>query len=115
MKKISKLWIGLIVLIVLSPLGIILPARFNANTPFGEWNPDEVQKMTGHLPSGMQKLSGKWKAPIPGYTFKSQEEAPVAKQSISYIISAIIGVAIVVLLSMLVGKAIAKREKPDSP
>ncbi|MHB1456805.1 MAG: PDGLE domain-containing protein [Armatimonadota bacterium] len=102
-------------LIILSPLGIILPARFNANTTFGEWSPDEVQKMTGHLPSGMEKMSDKWKAPMPDYAFKGQEEAPIAKQSISYIISAALGVAVVVLLSMLVGKAIAKREKSDSP
>lgn len=115
MKKMTKLWIGLIILVFLSPLGIILPAKFNAGSAWGEWSADEIQKMTGHLPSGMEKLSDKWKAPMPDYAFKGQEEAPVATQSISYIISGIIGVAVVVLLSMLVGKAIAKREKSDTP
>lgn len=115
MKKISKLWIAIIILIVLSPLGIILPAKFGAGSAWGEWSTLEVQKMTGHTPSDMENLSDKWKAPIPDYALKNQSKAPIAKQSISYVISAIIGVAVVVLLSLLVGKAIAKREKSDTP
>ena len=54
----KKLWIGIGVLIVLSPLGLILPDHFKAGSAWGEWGLEEIQKMTGYVPLGFQKLSG---------------------------------------------------------
>ncbi|MHB0999791.1 MAG: PDGLE domain-containing protein [Armatimonadota bacterium] len=115
MKTTTKLWIGIAVLIVLSPLGIILPAKFGAGSAWGEWSKEEVSKMVGYMPSGMSKLADKWKAPMPDYAFKGQEDAPIRSQSASYIISGIIGVGLVVLLSLIFGRIIAKREHSDNP
>ncbi len=44
MKIVTKLWIGLAVLIVLSPLGLILPERFKAGDAWGEWGTDGVKE-----------------------------------------------------------------------
>lgn len=115
MKGKTKLWIGLMILVILSPLGIILPARFNAGSAWGEWSAQEIQKMTGHAPSGMAEHADKWKAPMPDYAFQGQAKAPIAARSISYLISGIIGVAIVLLLALLIGRILAKREESDSP
>jgi len=59
----KKLWIGIFVLIVLTPLGIILPAYFKAGGAWGEWDPGTLQKLAGYLPQGLHKFSGFWDAP----------------------------------------------------
>ena len=56
MKIITKLWIGLGVLIILSPLGIILPEHFKAGSAWGEWGADEMQKLVGYIPQGLEKV-----------------------------------------------------------
>jgi len=114
MKTSTKLWIGLLILIILSPLGLILPARFNSGSAWGEWSKEEIRRMVGYVPGGMERSGDTWKAPLPNYGFKGQERAPVRSLSISYVLSAIIGVAIVVGITILVGKALARREKSDS-
>ena len=66
MKTITKFLIGLVVLIILSPLGVILPEHFKAGSAWGEWGSDEMQKLVGYVPTGLAKLSGLWSAPLPG-------------------------------------------------
>jgi hypothetical protein len=105
----KKLWIGLVALVVLSPLGLILPARFNSGSAWGEWSSQEIRKLVGYLPSGMSRLADMWKAPLPDYALRGQENAPLHSLSASYIVSAVLGVAVVVGITLLVGKAIARR------
>lgn len=114
MKKHKKLWIGLVILILLSPLGIILPAYFNAGSAWGEWSPSELGRRIGYVPDGMHKQSEQWKAPLPDYAFKDQEAAPVRSLSLSYILSAALGVGVILVITILLGKVIAKREKPGA-
>ncbi|MCX6345193.1 MAG: PDGLE domain-containing protein [Armatimonadetes bacterium] len=110
MKTSKKLWIGLFVMVLLSPLGLILPAKFCAGSAWGEWSSEEIHKMIGYLPSGMSRLGEKWKSPMPDYSFKGQEKAPIRTLSFSYIVSALVGVGIVTGITILIGKAIARRE-----
>ncbi len=114
MKASRKLWIGLGVLIVLSPLGLILPAMLHSGSAWGEWSKEEVRQQVGYVPSGMEKSADKWKAPLPDYALKGQEAAPVHSLSLSYLLSALVGVAIVVGATILIGKVLAHREKSDS-
>jgi cobalt/nickel transport protein len=111
MKTYRKLWIRLLALIILSPLGLILPARFNAGSAWGEWSTEEIHKLVGYVPAGMSKLSERWKAPMPDYAFKGQGNGSIRSLSISYVISAFIGVAVVAGITVLIGKALAHREK----
>jgi len=113
-KPITKLWIGIIVLVLLSPLGLILPAKFGAGSAWGEWSTEEIHKLIGYVPSGMSKSGNSWKAPMPDYSFKGQENAPMRSMSISYIIAGVLGVAIVTALSILIGKVLANRENNES-
>jgi cobalt/nickel transport protein len=109
MKTTTKLWIGIGLLILLSPLGLILPEYFKAGDAWGEWGVDSIKKLVGYIPQGLEKLSSMWSAPIPDYAFKGWEEKGLPHLSFAYIISAIAGVVIVVLVILLIGKILAKK------
>jgi cobalt/nickel transport protein len=110
MKVTTKLWIGLAVLIILSPIGLILPEHFKAGSAWGEWGADEMQKLVGYIPQGLEKLAGLWSAPIPDYAFKGWEEKGLPHLSFAYIISAIVGIGVTVVAIMLIGKLLAKKD-----
>ncbi len=109
MKLITKFWIGIAVLIVLSPLGLLLPEHFKAGSAWGEWGADEMQKLVGYVPKGLEKLSSLWNAPMPDYAFKGWEEKGLSHLSFAYIMSAIVGIGIIVLVIMGIGKLLAKK------
>ena len=106
-----KLWIGLGVLIVLSPLGLIVPDKFKAGAAWGEWGSDEIQKMTGYVPQGLQRLSELWKAPLPDYAFQGWEGKDLVHLSFAYIISAVVGIAIIAGVAFIIGKVLAKEHE----
>lgn len=92
MKITTKLWIGLGILIALSPLGLILPEYFKAGSA---WD---------------KQLSNIWHAPITNYSFRGWEgEKRLPHLSFAYIISAVIGVAVIVILALLIGKTLSKK------
>ncbi len=93
MTTIKKLWIGIGILALLSPLGLIIPALFGAGGAWGEWGLEEVKKLVGYIPAGMQRLAHTWKSPMPDYTLSGQKPG-LAGQSIGYVLSAIAGIAI---------------------
>ena len=101
MKTINKLWLGLVILILLSPLGIIIPEKFKAGSAWGEWGVDEIQKIIGYIPRGLEKLAGLWKAPIPDYTLPGP---------FGYILSAIIGVLAVAVVAFVLGKILSAKK-----
>ncbi|HMK60292.1 MAG TPA: PDGLE domain-containing protein [Dissulfurispiraceae bacterium] len=106
----KKLWLGLAVMAVLSPLGIYLPEKFGAGDAWGEWGSKTLKNMIGYLPEGFKKLADIWKAPVPDYNF-SGEGASFGSQALSYIGSAILGVALVALLLYLISRIVIKHEK----
>lgn len=114
MKITKKLWIGLVVLTLLSPLGLIIPAKFGAGSAWGEWSSDELQKLVGYVPAQLGRLSGIWKAPLPDYAASGQENAGLNALSGYYVLSAIIGVAVVALASLLLGRLLARKNKNGS-
>jgi len=109
-KRQKKLWIGLIVLACLSPLGLILPEKFNAGGAWGEWGTDTLRQLLGYVPAGLQRYAEIWKAPIPDYNFWG-EGAAMSQQIIAYIISGILGIAMTASVVYLLSKVIFRREK----
>jgi hypothetical protein len=114
MKTSKKLWIGLIALVLLSPVGILLPARLGAGSAWGEWSTGEVQKIAGYVPAGMGRLDGVWKAPMPDYAAPGREDARLPMLSLWYIASGVLGGGAVAGATMLLGRMIAKREGTDA-
>jgi len=109
MKITTKLWIGIGVLIILSPLGLLLPEHFKAGAAWGEWGAEEMQKLAGYIPYGLEKLSSLWRPPIPDYAFKGWEEKGLSHLSFAYIISAVIGISITVAVTLIIGRMLKKK------
>ncbi|MEK7813525.1 MAG: PDGLE domain-containing protein [Candidatus Desantisbacteria bacterium] len=109
MKITAKLWIGMTVLILLSPLGLILPEHFKAGSAWGEWGADEMQKLVGYIPQGLGKFSSLWNAPMPDYAFSGWEEKGLLPLSFACIISAIVGIGVIVITMIGIGKLLAKK------
>jgi hypothetical protein len=110
MKTTTKLWIGIAILAVISPLGLILPQKLNAGSAWGEWSTDEIKGLLGYIPSGLQKVSSIWNAIFPDYAFKGWGEKAMGHQSFAYIISAIAGIALCIGAMWLIGKLLARKE-----
>jgi len=109
MKITTKLWLGIGILILLSPLGLLLPEHFKAATAWGEWGIKEINKLVGYVPQGLEKLSNLWNAPMADYSFKGWEEKGLSHSSFAYIISAIVGIILVVLAVLLIGRLLVKK------
>lgn len=106
MKTTTKLWLGILILALISPLGLLLPECFKAGDAWGEWSPDGFKTMVGYIPQGLEKLSNLWNAPIPDYAFKGWEEKGLSHLSMAYIFSAILGIAVTVLVVSIIGKCL---------
>ena len=105
--RFRQLWIGIGILILLSPIGLFLPKTFRAGAVWGEWGIDEIERIIGYAPEGLKKLSELWKAPIHDYSFWGWDEG--IKSHLGYILSGIIGVAIVFGIAVLIGKVLARK------
>ena len=93
MKTVNKLWIGIAILIILSPLGLILPEHFKAGPGWGEG-----------------QGAGIWKAPMPDYFFKSWAGKGLPQLSFAYIISAVSGIAVIIGIVLLIGRVLSKKK-----
>ncbi|HSL92961.1 MAG TPA: PDGLE domain-containing protein [Candidatus Limnocylindrales bacterium] len=93
MREYRNWWIALLVLAVLTPAGLYLPHVLKAGSVWGEWGIGEVKQRIGYAPAGMEREAGRWKAPLPEYALPGEEKAPLSRQSLSYILSAIVGIA----------------------
>ncbi|MFA5115211.1 MAG: PDGLE domain-containing protein [Candidatus Omnitrophota bacterium] len=110
MRTITKLWIGLGVLMLISPLGLLLPERFQAGDAWGEWGTDSIRELVGYIPLGLEKLSSAWSALIPDYAFKGWGEKGLAQLSFAYIVSAFIGICVTAGAVLLIGRLLSKKE-----
>lgn len=101
-KKEGKLWIlwgALGVLALATPLGLLA-----SGTAWGEWGLDELKNMgLGFIPQGLEKLAGWWPAPLPGYGF------PRMGAVIGYILSAVVGIALVIFLLWMLGRRLSRK------
>ena len=109
-KTQKKLWTGLIIMALLSPLGILLPAMFNSDGAWGEWGTETLEKLLGYVPDGLKKYADHWKAPVTDYNMGG-ESASITVQVISYIVSGLLGILAVSLAIYLISKVMIKNEK----
>jgi hypothetical protein len=102
MKTITKLWILIIIMALLAPIGLILPTHFKAGAAWGEWGAEELKAVIGYIPKGLERLSSLWCAPIPDYAFKGWGQRSLPSLSFAYIISAAIGILITISFIFLI-------------
>jgi cobalt/nickel transport system permease protein len=91
------LWAALIVLIMLTPLGLLAAAA-----PWGEWGTGEISKILGFVPEGMEGLAGRWRGVMPDYAFPGMQGP--AGSVIGYVASAAVGSAVVVFIIYILGR-----------
>jgi hypothetical protein len=103
-----KLWIGIGILVLLSPLGLIIPKYFGAGGAWGEWGLDEIEKIVGFVPEGMKRLSEKWKAPLPDYSVPGQGPG-TAREGFGYLLAGVIGIAATVGVVYLITKLLGRK------
>jgi cobalt/nickel transport protein len=106
----KKLWIGLLIMALLTPLGILLPDKFKSEEAWGEWGPEKLEKLLGYVPEGLKRLADLWKAPIPDYSFAG-EGASMTLQGVSYIVSAFLGIGICGFAVYIVSRFMARHGK----
>lgn len=94
--RMKPLWLALIVLVVLVPLGLVA-----AGTPWGEWSMEELKDILGYLPSGMGQTSG-WSGFLPDYSIPGVEGR--LGGIVAYIFSALAGSVVVVFLVYMWGR-----------
>ena len=111
-RDLGRLGIAVAALALLSPLGLVLAARFGGGTAWGEWSAEELSKLTGYLPSGFHRLSSLWRAPLPDYGPPGAEGASVALQSVWYAVSAALG-AVAIAAVVLVLRHLFTRKGGD--
>ena len=100
-KIVRNFAIGLVVLVILAPLGLLAVGE-----TFGEWSNEEIKEKLGFVPPGLERLSSFWSAPLPDYAFPSDESQNGAIAA--YILSGIIGMLICGGLLYYAGKKVAK-------
>ena len=92
-------WIGLIALIVLTPIGLLAPG-----TAWGEWGREELARLgLGYIPAGFDQWSNLWNAPLPDYDIPALNNPTMA-----YIVSAVFGVASVFIVILAIGWLLAR-------
>jgi hypothetical protein len=101
-KMMRNFAIGLVLLMILAPLGLLAVGE-----TFGEWGPDELKEKLGFVPPGLEQLSGIWNAPLPDYALPEGGDSMKAAAS-AYILSAAIGVIVCAGLLYVIGKRVAK-------
>ncbi len=109
MKTVNKLWIAILVLAILSPLGLLLPEYFKSGQAWGEWGIGQINNLVGYTPQGINKLSGLWTAPLTDYNIGNGQEKGLLALSRDYIISACLGTAAVVILIFLIAKLLIRK------
>ncbi len=103
----KKLWIGLLIMALVSPLGIILPELFNSGDAWGEWGTEALENILGYVPEGLRKYAEFWKAPVPDYNLGGGGSSMSVK-IISYIGSGLIGILAVSFVIYLISKVVMK-------
>ncbi|HSW62065.1 MAG TPA: PDGLE domain-containing protein [Dissulfurispiraceae bacterium] len=106
----KKLWTGLVVMALLSPIGIFLPKFFGAEDAWGEWSAAKLKELIGYIPAGLEKLAALWKAPIPDYN-PGGEDAALGIQVVWYVVSGLLGILLVAGVVYLLAKLSKKDEK----
>lgn len=110
MTTTKKLWIGIGILALLSPLGLIIPALFGAGGAWGEWGAEEFNKLIGYVPEGMQRLARLWKSPLKDYAVPGHAQG-LARRGLGYVLTAFIGIAVTAGLAYLIANVLGRKNR----
>jgi len=106
MAQYKKILVGIGILIVLSPLGLIADG-----TAWGEWGQYELKNILGYVPKGLAKIADiNHIAFLPDYSLPSGGHGILGAVA-GYYISVIVGVSIIGVIVFTAGRIIVRKEK----
>jgi hypothetical protein len=100
MKKIVG---GFAFIILLTPLGLLAPG-----TAWGEWGLDAIKQKIGFIPQGMYCFNTIIKNILPDYSIPGFDKN-FFQSALGYIFSAVIGIAVIVLIFWLIAKFVPEK------
>lgn len=100
-------WI-LVAAIVFTPLGLLAPG-----SAWGEWAKEDVQKMLGYTPTGLARLADHWKTPLADYQWGAG--GSLLHSAMGYWLSAALGVGLILVITLLLGRGLAARRVVADP
>jgi len=99
--RMRALWVGLAVLIVATPLGLLAPG-----TAWGEWSSQELtHRGLGVVPQGLARLESLWGAPLARYDLPA-----LGNVNLGYVLSAMLGIALIAMVVWLLGVLFTSRK-----
>ena len=100
LKRLRLVWVGLVLLAVATPLGLLAPG-----TAWGEWSSSQLAAMgLSFVPRGLVALENLWGAPMAGYGL------PVlGNTSLGYVLSALVGLLVVAVVAWLFARLFTSR------
>lgn len=106
----KKILVILLLLCLLTPIGILLPAFLDTGDAWGEWSALTVKELVGYVPKGLAKYSDVWKAPMPEYSVK-KEDTSIVRRSGYYLVSGIFGATVTYIVMLLISGLIIRNGK----
>jgi hypothetical protein len=101
-RLLRNLLIGLALLIILVPIGLLA-----VGAAYGEWGAEDLKGLVGFIPAGLASVSSLWSAPIPDYALPSLGGA-FLDLSLAYWLSAVIGVILSAGVVILIGRVLTR-------
>ena len=85
-RTVRVAWAALVLLVVLTPLGLLAPG-----TAWGEWSRGQLGQLgLGYIPAGFDRFAGLWSAPLSGYNLPA-----LSNPTLTYGFSALLGVGLI--------------------
>jgi cobalt/nickel transport protein len=106
----KKILLLLLILCLLTPIGILLPALFNTGDAWGEWSAQTVKELVGYVPKGLTKYSDAWQAPLPDYSV-NKIDSSIVHRSGYYLVSGIFGATVTYLIMLIISRLIIRNEE----
>ena len=98
------LWAGLGILILLTPLGLIA-----SGTAWGEWTAEELRALLGFAPEKLKQIEGLWPSLMADYKLPGWDNPLMS--ALGYILSAVLGVVVIVTISFVVSRFLFSKER----
>ena len=108
-QRVRARWLvgGIAVLVAAVPLGLLA-----GGSAWGEWGAAEIKQRVGYVPHGLQLLGGHWQGLLPGYGWAS---AHGGWAYVAYIVSALVGVAVLSLATWAILALRRRRRRSRTP
>lgn len=111
-RAVPRLALGLGVLVLLTPLGLLVPRWAHAGPAWGEWSSAELRERVGQVPAGVAAAEQAQRALLPDYNLPGGEDAPLWRQLLAYVGSAALGVLLLAGGVLWWRRWLARRDAP---